>query len=904
MVIALLAATFMAMAGPPAKAQEGQDSSYVDLVVTHYSPRGRAVINYSKIIFVVTNHGTAEALGVTVSFQTDLYDRVIVDGGSRPDFLIEELSSVIDFVKEGQGARFKWVVGDLRPGGSRELEFSTSRGRNAPDPPGGWLFGEDSGQYLIGSVRAEASSRSLERPEFKHNNVRTVYSFYDRAGASEHITGRGLDLYLSVDELRPTSASPDVNLELAALDRTNGVVTGIAVRVELSRGLEFKRGWTPPAEFVTDGRSATWAPEPIGTTRNIDNPSLRHIEIQTALTSDSLEDIPLEERCITAWVTESIPPPDPDYILGSLRQCLGDDPKVLINSGEIDLLTVYPCVGVSPIAYPCRDADGNGTVDNGLELVVRDYVQLQPVLRRSGIGRNEGPYRRHVEGGPPVLLRPESVVVQVKDPEGRRVSSGKIVWNSGSQSDADSDAAGLFPGAILDLSLPYDELTSKEYAFSISDMTPGGKPGSMKVLAAAIVSIAVLDSDGTSFSGDAGTGDVPLWFEFGALGTYRMNITIGHSEGSPSGTYTFHVGPVAELGVRDGGATPGVAGDQRAYSIVAVNNGPDAAPAAQVRVTGLNAGDYVSHTATAGTFDPDTGVWTIGELQDKDFYQDIYRRDGEVLTIITSAASARDITAAISNTRDYTVCIDSSGEDVAAASESACTATSGNTWHSAAYYDYIPGNNTAAIRSHAGTGAAHPEATIRLRVLETPVGNILLWQGVEAVNGRRVIHYEVQRWASPWATLDSDVRETVYVDLDGRAGADYRVRAVNEFGHEGPWSITGRPPDMPGNFSVALSDGGNAAVLRWTEPASPSPITGYVIDISDTADGDSRTNDRTVGGGVTTWTHTGLSGGDVKFYRVQARNRDGVGAWTAWQSVGAGPGARAACGHGPTGPAR
>ena len=175
--------------------------------------------------------------------------------------------------------------------------------------------------------------------------------------------------------------------------------------------------------------------------------------------------------------------------------------------------------------------------------------------------------------------------------------------------------------------------------------------------------------------------------------------------------------------------------------------------------------------------------------------------------------------------------------------------------------------------------------------METPVGNILLWQRVGTVSGRTVTHYEVQRWASPWATLAYDVRGTVYVDLDGRAGADYRVRAVNDRGHEGPWSITGRPPDMPGSFSVALSDGGNAAVLTWTEPASPSPITGYVIDISDTADGDSRTNDRTVGGGVTTWTHTGLSGGDVKFYRVQARNRDGVGAWTDWQSVGSGPGA-------------
>ena len=61
-------------------------------------------------------------------------------------------------------------------------------------------------------------------------------------------------------------------------------------------------------------------------------PPFQEIAIQAQLTqSDSLDDIPLEERCITAWVSSSKPPPDPRYPLRRLTQCLGDDPLVLFD---------------------------------------------------------------------------------------------------------------------------------------------------------------------------------------------------------------------------------------------------------------------------------------------------------------------------------------------------------------------------------------------------------------------------------------------------------------------------------------------------------------------------------------------------------------------------------------------
>ena len=48
-----------------------------------------------------------------------------------------------------------------------------------------------------------------------------------------------------------------------------------------------------------------------------------------------------------------------------------------------------------------------------------------------------------------------------------------------------------------------------------------------------------------------------------------------------SETYTFHVGPMADLAVEDGGQSTYVADDQHALTIVAVNNGPNNVGGAQ-----------------------------------------------------------------------------------------------------------------------------------------------------------------------------------------------------------------------------------------------------------------------------------------------------------------------------------
>ena len=193
---------------------------------------------------------------------------------------------------------------------------------------------------------------------------------------------------------------------------------------------------------------------------------------------------------------------------------------------------------------------------------------------------------------------------------------------------------------------------------------------------------------------------------FWALGTYKAVYEItGRLSGTTytgSGTYTFHVGPIADLEVRDTGASPEVDGSQRAYTIMAVNNGPQAAPAVEVTLTGVPQGAQA--IASEGDYDSVTGVWTIGELSASD-----PRASGlaghPTLTLVT-ARGGDPVMATIESTEDYCVRIKTGA--TATANDLGCVGSlpTGYTEHSAAYYDYIAGNNTAMVQARAGTATA------------------------------------------------------------------------------------------------------------------------------------------------------------------------------------------------------
>ncbi len=702
----------------------------------------------------ITNHGNVDAYGVEVSL--DIEGGVLVNkilNSRHEEFSIENYD--VDLITG------IWTVGTLAAGQSHRMQF----GSELPDGAT-----EAATIPLMATISNEAPK---EHDALLYDNTVTVWRWVPPSGSSKEAFFNSY-FEVNVDKRFPAHGE-DVTFTLHFVTTPGGgdaetQLYGLEIDVELE-GLKLV-GSTPASDTVFTGvandRSGRWQ---LGSQKGGD--------LVVVATLDGKR--PLEERCFTATFGASTPPFSSQKFTNEPRSsttCLGEDPTVVISSGEVGLMTVYPCIGVT--TYPC-DREG------ALEVVaVFPDGRLIPGVHRadfSTIGQHAS-----------AILRPQNVIVHVRDnafPQSR-------VYESNTITDANT-VTWVTSNAGVTTSLDNSRMTSADWTHYLWRLSSVQLPDGAHV---AIGPDSRRDRNyvntkdrpqhptgGLSTMSSSVRAAINTYVRFTNLGTYVFDFAqdMTHSTSGnvgASSTYTFHVGPIAELAVSDGAADMAPSGT-RAFTIVAVNNGPDDAPAAQVTVSGLNAGDYVSHSATAGSFDSTAGVWTIGELRESGYYQDTYGRNGEVLTIVTNANAGAEITAEIENTRDYRVCIDSSGEDVNAASESACTSTSGNTWHTTEYYDYLDDNNSATITAKSGTGADLPS----LRSTEAVTAIKISWSPVDDVNGQKVDHYEVQRRTNPWETI-AKVIETNYVDGDVALGQtyQYRVRGVNQRGQTGPWS--------------------------------------------------------------------------------------------------------------------
>ena len=778
-----------------------------------------------------------------------------------------------------------WNIHDLPPGESAEYDF---------DKPTFPLTSQGPAETAVRLEARIIESDPVEPPGFQFNNATEHWAMLSRRTGEYRYTNADTEVVISISDRFPQAGEATTftvhavnyyrpHLQHGTRSVNHHTQYDVQVKISLSKGLAFS-GTQPQAPSDTTFNTSTGIWDVGVLEMNIiDAQNILMLPVAVNLTTDSLADLPLEERCLTAEVVRAIPWPSKREN-DTATVCLGDDPTVLLTSGAINLIEFFPCVGVTE--YPCTSADT-------LELVAH---ALWKDIALPGFGRIDD-VSADTRGE--TYIQPKSVFIHVRDPIGRDTRAGRVIWST---------------DGIMDLKDSQVELTSSTWSAAREDLTVTGPnggplPGSFTMnFAGNIPDIEITDTTkaiGTSF----GPGyDAAFSLEFSSWGTYfwTMDIRATHSTAgvlTDTGTYTFHVGPISELEVRDGGASPAAPAGQRAFTIVAANNGPDDTEDAQVTLTGLNAADCDADSAqaTKGAVAWDSVksncVWTIGELISKDVARASRRSDREALTIITSAAVDAEITAAITSTQAYRVCIDSSGEDVELSSPSstACAAEDAtNTWHTTPNYDHISGNDSATIKAKEATGADLP--VIESVEAVGPAAIKITWGAREEVNGRRVTHYEVQRQTNPWMTVADNVAGTRYVDTGMEAGANprYRVRAVNEFDQKGPWSQpSGGRPRAPTDFTAAVASA-TEITLSWAAPAGVT-VTGYHLDVStDGGDtwsylpsGQTRT---ALAATASPYTHTDstLVPGASRHYRLRAVGTDSGATFTSeWKETSA-----------------
>ena len=735
------------------------------------------------------NHGRDAAYGVVVELKTPGYTTFV---GEPP------LGTIVP--QPGDDTTILWRIPRL-PGNSL-YSYEHNPVTSSATPP-----------FII-QFLAKVTSDSPEAAELQNNNEAEAWAVWTTRDDGD-TAQTNLSVQADVDNAYP---SPDGMVQFTitseALDGHSGAI--VRVEVSLTEGLTYQshaitRRDTDPQTTTFTFNSGTgigiwdigvWARKPDS--------------FELTLTGQLANNSVVNRQCLTATL---IPKPlDSLAKANSLADntdaiCLGEPPTsalpVLFQEGQTDLITLYDCVGNA--TYPCDSSDS-------LEWA----AQGGTAAREAGL-----PYR---------IFQPGDVVVHVPDTLGlgRHVDSNDMpVWSTGYRHEIGNEVAFFREGVIVSDNFrlldkakwgvppscppgappPVCASVAQQREVNFIATISGPDPRTSKARRAGghdneeSVEYTLYDFDSTTGIHDdsrtIGSG-IPGYYEFGALGTYTVEVTVTakHNNSTPSdntddvdyttpaATYTFHVGPIAELEVRDAGQNPALPAGQRAYTIMAVNNGPDTAPAAQVTLSNLDAASCTAGAATKGAtaFAGSECTWTIGKLIAKDVSQITRGRDGEVLTIITSDAVDTKITATITNTQDYQVCIDSSGEDVDATSDSC---SSPNTWHTAKYYDYISDNSTdVTIQAKEGTGADLP--SVQTPQAET-AAIIVSWEPVTEVNGRTVTHYQVQRETNPWVTVADNVPAgtTKYVDTDVTAGVTYRyqVRAVNDQDQAGPWSV-------------------------------------------------------------------------------------------------------------------
>ena len=392
------------------------------------------------------------------------------------------------------------------------------------------------------------------------------------------------------------------------------------------------------------------------------------------------------------------------------------------------------------------------------------------------------------------------------------------------------------------------------------------------------------------------------------MGTYVLDVdlTVEHAtiddDGvtgpdtfSGTGRTIFHVGPIAELGVVDGGVSAKVDADQVAFTVAGLNNRDEAAESGSI-VVGLPAGTTGLTTipASTGTFDGNastpTWTWDIHDLAETEPERRISNGlpPYDPIILIVDGISAGETATANVVYDPYEVCVASDGTNAPATDRTTCQAITGANWHSGTVFDTDKSNDTAILTARAG-GNLPGTPALRAPSVHTPAVGFE-WNEIEYLYGTPVKHYETE-WstdgATAWRPLRADVPETTHVDTGITAGQTryYRVRAVNQADVPGPWSApmsamagqqaTAGAPEAPVLTAAPNEPNGRTEILiTWSKPVeNGSAITSYTLEVADRSAGPWTAVSPQPGASAERYVYSdGLTGGTRKYFRMLATN--------------------------------
>ncbi len=882
--------------GPePAHAQEG-DNDYVDVALILETPV--ATISYNRQLKAIVQN-----LGSRTAYDVEVVVKIVMPTNSSFFPSIPKVPIGTASLGEG-GYSFSWTIPELR-GYQRVEVVDTYRTRKISGPT---PYNVEEYPHLLDG---EVTTASFESDLRKENNKDRVWSVLanDYDGRSEPALPR-YSVNVSVDELDP-SPGDIVNFTVTANHSTRTIID-LKVAIELTDGLMVEEDGSadPPRTITYDPAQADTA-QSVGYSGDVFNiGTLNYSEWKSkhsvTLPIKVADNAVVDEQCLTATITGDPPPEagprDDDMTDNVAKVCLGDAVE-LFATGQVDAFTIYPCVGDT--TSPCDSMDDvrvRAVNSSGQVLAPGTAVfQIDPTKARI--------YDDH----------------ENSSNELQSVNDGDTVSWQTAVSAGRTYTGGVSHGVELYYSrTPYVGKTSGWNGLTMgiaAKDVEGNSPPPGKVFLRSTFSgnffrkadsaNSYEDYRAAPTSTSNPTSKINYFLEFEKLGIYqftwqavtRRSTLDGDENCNPNSdtppvnqgfcayeTYTFVVGPMADLTVEDGGASSHVATDQHALTIVAVNNGPD--HTGSVQVTGLPTGAEVIHVSQ-GTYDDTTGEWDVGELKVRGYYQSRGEPDP---TLILNASASDTASVTIAHSKNYEVCIggkDNPG-DLAHTTKEACEAdtATGVSWHSTPVYDYDADNNTATITAVLGTaGAAQVENTTLSITVE--------WDPVEYVNGIPVAHYEIE-WSADgstgWTSLVDIVLGTLYVDTEPEAGDTryYRVRPVSQAGVAGPWTVpmsatatasTVTPPGKPTGLTATVSTVDvSDIVLTWTAPTGTPAAATYDIQISE----DGSTNWQPLVNGVTTITHThsNVGYGVTRHYQVRARETQGQpGDWSDTDSA-------------------